>query len=651
MAEQQPIHETPTEHTGLRLKRPAEEAAGLKAAAIAVANGTRYAGLGTTMKVSLQLNQKGGIDCPGCAWPDPDDDRSSIAEYCENGLKAIAEEAQKKTIGRDFFAEHSVAKLGTWSDFKLGKSGRLAEPLVLRPGAAHYEPISWEAAFELLVEELNGLDSPDEAVFYTSGKVSNEAAFAYQLFVKAFGTNNMPDCSNMCHETSGHALKNTIGIGKGTTTLQDLHESDLIIIMGQNPGTNHPRMLSALEKCKENGGKIIAVNPLKEAGLQRFVDPQNPAKVLTGGTALADLYLQVTINGDIPLLKAILLKLWHEDREQGGHLLDWDFITEKTADYEAFFEHLRAQDFANLAAASGVPRSQILEAVALLKKSERVIVCWAMGITQHENGVDNVQEIINLLLVKGAFGKPGAGACPVRGHSNVQGNRTVGVWEAPTMDFLDRLEETFHFSPPREHGLSTVPAIKAMHEGKLKVFFGLGGNFLSAAPDTSYTAEALRNCQLTAHVSTKLNRSHLVHGKTALILPALGRTELDVQHEGEQFITVENSMGIVHRSKGILEPCSPHVRSEPAIIAGLAQAVLGANNPVDWAAWANNYDHIRDGVAATVPGFEDYNRRVREQDAGFYLPNGPREGRFTTESGKAHFTINAVPNNGLSEGE
>lgn len=650
MSDKKPTHETPTEHTGLKIKTPKAKAAGVPGVTTAMAQANRYMKTRQAIKVSLKLNQKGGIDCPGCAWPDPDDDRSRIGEYCENGIKAIAEEAQKTTIGRDFFSQNSVAELGDWSDFQLGKAGRIAEPMVLEAGSTHYQPISWEAANAMIAGDLKALNHPDEAVFYTSGRTSNEAAFMYQLMVRSFGTNNMPDCSNMCHESSGHGLGNTIGIGKGTVTLEDIHQSDLLIIIGQNPGTNHPRMLSSLEKCKENGGKIITINPLQEAGLVNFVNPQRLGKILSGGTPLTDLYLPVAVNGDVALLKAIMLRLWHQDREQDGHILDWDFISKKTAGYEAFVEDLREQDFTDLTTASGVPRAQILEAVAMIRKAKSVIVCWAMGITQHENGVANVQEIVNLLLMKGAIGKPGSGVCPVRGHSNVQGNRTVGIWESPKEGFLDQLAANFGINPPRKHGYATVEAIQAMHAGKVKVFFALGGNFLSAAPDTSYTAAGLARCQLTVHVSTKLNRSHLVTGKRALILPCLGRTETDLQAQGEQFVTVENSMGIVHRSKGILPPCSEHLRSEPAIIGNLALALLGDQNPVPWQDWVGDYDLVREAIEKTIPEFAGYNEKVR-QDFGFYLSNGPREGHFPTPDGKAHFTVNKVPENRLQEGE
>lgn len=650
MSEQKPPYQTPPIHQDLKIKAKTKKAAGIPSVVSSVVHMGKYMKPGQAIRTSLKLNQKGGIDCPGCAWADPDDDRSRIAEYCENGIKAIAEEAQKTTIGEAFFAQHSVEELGTWSDFQLGKAGRLAQPMVLEAGATHYTPISWDDAFKMLADELNGLDSPDEASFYTSGRASNEAAFMYQLFCRTLGTNNMPDCSNMCHEPTGTGLSRTIGVGKGTVTLEDLHKSDLLILMGQNPGTNHPRMLSALEKCKENGGKIIAINPLKETGLVNFVNPQRPGKILSGGTDLTDLYLPVQINGDVALLKAIMLSLWHQDREQGGSILNWDFISEKTADYQAFVEDLRKHDFTDLATACGIPRAQILQAVEMIKNAESMIICWAMGITQQENGVDNVQEIVNLLLMKGAFGETGSGACPVRGHSNVQGNRTVGVWHAPTDELLDNLEKNYGIKAPRKHGYGVVPAIKAMHEGKTKVFFGLGGNVLSAGPDTAYTAEAFRKCKLTAHISTKLNRSHVVTGERALILPCKGRTETDFQTEGEQFVSVENSMSIVHMSKGILEPCSEHIRSEVAIIGGLAAATVGVHHPVPWPSWIGNYDLIRDAIESNIADFDRYNERVRE-DFGFYLPNGPRSGQFTTESGKAHFTVNPVPDHRRKDDE
>ncbi|MCR9051546.1 MAG: FdhF/YdeP family oxidoreductase [Phaeodactylibacter xiamenensis] len=640
----------PETFTGLKVGKIQDKAAGVKGVTTALGHASKYMAPGKAFKTMFKLNQKGGFDCPGCAWPDPDDERSKLGEYCENGMKAIAEEAQKKTIDRVFFAHNSIAEMREWSDYEIGKKGRLSEPLVLREGSTHYEPISWEEAFKMIGEELRGLDTPDRAVFYTSGRASNEAAFLYQLFVREYGTNNLPDCSNMCHESSGQGLSQTVGIGKGSVTLTDLYEAEVVMVIGQNPGTNHPRMLSALERCKENGGKIITVNPLPEAGLQKFINPQRPGKMLTGGTKLTDLFLQVKINGDIALLKAIMLQLLHEERKNPGTVFDWDFIQEKTDGYEAFIESLKQHDFEDLVKASGVSREQIKEAAQMLKKSKKIIICWAMGLTQHENGVDNIREVVNLLLLKGSIGKPGAGTCPVRGHSNVQGDRTVGIWEAPKPAFLDKLKETFGFEPPRKHGFAVVDAIKAMHEGEASVFFALGGNFLSATPDTEYTAEALQRCNLTVQVSTKLNRSHLIHGKRALILPCLGRTDQDMQEGGQQFVSVENSMGVVHTSQGVLTPPSDKLKSEPAIIAGVAKATLGADSKVDWDKMIQNYDHIRDAIEQVVPGFEDYNQRVREP-GGFYLPNGAREQKFNTPSGKAIFSVTAVPNKQVGDGE
>lgn len=640
---------SPTVNKSLSLSEAKEKAAGIPGVVAGLKDVAKYMKPLEGIRTSVKLNQKGGIDCPGCAWPDPDGDRSNFFEYCENGLKAIAEEAQKNTIDRAFFAKHSVAELAEWSDFELGKAGRIAEPVVLRDGATHYEPISWEDAFELIGRELNDQASADEAVFYTSGRASNEAAYLFQLFAREFGTNNLPDCSNMCHESTGFALSQTLGIGKGSVTLQDLHQAEVIMIIGQNPGTNHPRMMSALEKCKENGGKIIAVNPLPETGLLNFINPQRPGKILGRGTELSDLFLPVQINGDIALLKAIMLQLWHKEKSNPGSVFDWDFIQEYTTGYEEMIRELSKHDFTSLVEACGVPRADILKAADMLARAEKIVICWAMGITQHENGSENVREIVNLLLLKGAIGKPGAGTCPVRGHSNVQGDRTVGVWDKAQPEFMDRLEAHFGFKPPREDGYAAIDALQAMADGKVKVFFSLGGNFLKATPDTALCAEGMRNCRLTAIVSTKLNRNHLVTGKTGLILPCLGRTELDEQQDGEQFVSTENSTGVVQMSKGILSPCSSHLMSEPAIISYLAEATLGGRSKVNWKAMRDNYDNIRYAIQETIPGFEHYNEKVREP-GGFYLPNGARVREFNTDVGKARFTVNPLPKNELPEG-
>lgn len=639
----------PEKFTGLKFKEPKKSSVGKAAIASSLSQMSKYMKPGDALKLSLKMNQKGGFDCPGCAWPDPDDERSSIGEYCENGIKAIAEEAQKKAITSEFFAKYSVQEISELSDFEIGKTGRLTEPMLLAEGADYYKPISWTDAFQLIAKELKSLPSPNEALFYTSGRTSNEAAYLYQLFVRAFGTNNLPDCSNMCHESSGVALSETVGIGKGSVTLQDIYEAEVLIIMGQNPGTNHPRMLSAIEKCKVNGGQVITVNPLPEAGLMRYTDPQSPKRMLTNGIQITDLYLPVKINGDVAFLKALMYDLLQMDIAQGGDLIDYDFIEKHTNGYEKFIKSIKQIDYMACLKQCGLQAKQVRDAAKMIAWKQKIIVCWAMGLTQHENGVDNIKEIVNLLLMKGAIGKPGAGTCPVRGHSNVQGDRTMGIWEAPKDDFLDKLDEVHGIKSPREHGLSVVPAIKAMHEGKAKVFFAMGGNFLSATPDTAYTAKALQNCELTVHVSTKLNRSHLVHGKKALILPCLGRTDKDLQDGKEQFVSCENSMGVVQSSQGVINPPSKLLLSEVRIVAELAKATLDNTN-IDWDGYASDYDRIREAIEKVIPGFENYNERVRKP-GGFYLPNGAREGKFNTASGKAEFTVIDLPKHELAEDE
>jgi molybdopterin-dependent oxidoreductase alpha subunit len=645
-----PDPQPPRTFTGLKKSKPAENTAGWKALGSSIEQVSKYMRASDAPKVLMQLNQKGGIDCPGCAWPDPDDHRSSLGEYCENGVKAIAEEATRFTIGADFFARHSISQLAAMSDFELGKLGRLTQPMYLPKGQDHYQPISWDESFEKIASSLKGLSTPDEAIFYTSGRTSNEAAFLYQLFVRMYGTNNMPDCSNMCHESSGKGLSQTLGIGKGSVTLADFYEAELIIILGQNPGTNHPRMLSALEKCKENGGKIISVNPLPEAGLIKFTNPQSPLKMLSGGTALSDLFLPIKINEDVALLKAWLCMLLREEDKRPGTVLDWDFIHQHCTDPETLFMHLREQSIDELISRTGLEPALVNNAFQLILQHKKIIICWAMGLTQHKNAVDNIREIVNLLLLKGSIGKPGAGTCPVRGHSNVQGDRTMGIWEEPPAAFLDKLKAVFDFEPPRHHGHSVVDAIDAMLKGQAKVFFAMGGNFLSATPDTEITANALRKCQLTAHVSTKLNRSHLITGEEALILPCLGRTDKDLKGGKPQFVTVENSMGVVHMSRGTLEPCSPDLLSEPEIVARLATRTLAANSAINWMELVKNYDLIRDKIEQVIPGFENFNKRVR-QPAGFYLPNGARNKRFNTSSEKAVFTVNQVSDIQVKEGE
>ncbi|MEL6863143.1 MAG: FdhF/YdeP family oxidoreductase [Bacteroidota bacterium] len=640
----------PIEDEKIRIQAASETAAGWPALWSSARHALGQMNLRTCTKTLFQVNQMGGFDCPGCAWPDPDDHRSGLGEYCENGVKAVAEEATAKRIRADFFQKYSLTELSHWSDYQLGKSGRLTEPMIKRQGSEYYEPISWEKAFEAIAQELNGLDHPNEAIFYTSGRTSNEAAFLYQLFVRQFGTNNLPDCSNMCHESSGVALSETLGIGKGSVKLEDFYLADLVMVIGQNPGTNHPRMLSALKKAKKAGAKIISINPLPETGLIRFKNPQHVSDMLGSGVALADLFLQVVINQDIALLKAIMRLLYDEEQKRPGEVFDWDFIKAHSHGHESFINSLKTVDVAAMAQQCGISMTQIKQAAEMILSSKKIICCWAMGLTQHENGVNNIREVVNLLLLKGSVGKPGAGTCPVRGHSNVQGDRTMGIWEKPKTAFLDQLKAQCGFEPPREHGYDTVGAIKAMAEGKGKVFFAMGGNFLSATPDTEYTAKALQSCRMTIQVSTKLNRSHLVCGEKALILPCLGRTELDQQANGLQFVSVENSMGIVHSSQGKLSPASPQLLSEPMIIARLAEATLGQKTPTKWSWLVADYDRIRDLIESVIPGFTDYNRRVRNE-AGFYLPNGAREGKFHTQSKKAQFSLNPVNPNPLKEGQ
>ena len=590
----------------------------------------------------LKVNQLGGVDCPGCAWPEPDRERSHF-EFCENGAKHIADEATTKRVTPEFFQRWSLADLALQSDQWLNAQGRITHPMMLRRGATHYEQISWDGAFELLSAELNSLNYPDQAIFYTSGRTSNEAAFLYQLFVRQFGTNNLPDCSNMCHESSGTALTETIGIGKGTVTLEDFDHADAIFVIGQNPGTNHPRMLSALQRAKRNGCKIVHINPLPEVGMTRFKHPQQVLGLLGRGTELADLFLQVRINGDVALLKGISkIVLAHDAIDRG-------FIERYTTGFEAFARALEEVSFEEIGKQSGVSKG-LIQAAQIFMASERTIFCWAMGLTQHRNAVANIQEIVNLMLLRGQIGKPGAGLCPVRGHSNVQGDRTMGIWERPTEMFLDRLGSEFGFEPPRNHGFDTVKAIQAMHDGQAKVFFALGGNFLSATPDTDFTAAALRRCRLTAHVSTKLNRSHLITGDRALILPCIGRTEIDMQANGPQFVTTENSMGVVQMSHGSLAPASSELLSEPQIVARLARATFEHRTTVDWEQFAANYDLVRDAIERVVPGFENYNARVREP-GGFYLPNAARERVFKTPSGKAVFTVHPLPKHELEPGQ
>lgn len=571
-----------------------------------------------------------------CAWPDPDPEHRHSAEFCENGAKATAEEATRKRATPEFFANHSIAELDSHDEYWLGQQGRITEPLIKKSGSSHYEAISWAEANALIASHLSGLASPDEAVFYTSGRASNEAAFLYQLFIRAFGTNNLPDCSNMCHESTSIALVESIGIGKASVGLRDIYDAELIVIAGQNPGTNHPRMLSALETAKLRGAKIISVNPLREAGLVNFRNPQKPRGVVGRGTDLADLHLPIRINGDLAFFQAVgsLLVEWDA--------LDHDFINTHTAGFDVWAEHVRHLDWGFVESTTGLSRAQITEAAEMIRDSNATIYCWAMGLTQHHNSVATIKEVVNVALAQGNIGKRGAGLCPVRGHSNVQGDRTMGIWERPPDHFLDALEKEFGFDPPREPGLDTVDAIRALRDGKAHVFVGLGGNFVQAAPDTGVTIEAMRKASLTVQISTKLNRSHLVCGDVALILPTMGRTEKDVHGGVEQFVTVEDSMCSVHASRGPLEPASQHLRSEVAIVAGIAEATLGDRHGIDWAGMSADYGKIRDHISRVVPGFADYNSKV-DRPGGFVLPHPPRDSRtFTTKSGLGEFVASPI---------
>jgi molybdopterin-dependent oxidoreductase alpha subunit len=644
----------PEELTGepIAIRQRYKYAAGLPAIKETMEFAYKNLGVVKGVRVLHSLNQTFGFDCPGCAWPDPAAGERTHFEFCENGAKAASEENTRKLIAPELFREHSVAELSQRSDYWLARQGRIARPMVLRKDATHYEPIAWDAAFALIADNLNALDSPNEASFYTSGRTANETAFLYQLFVRQFGTNNLPDCSNMCHESSGTALTDSIGIGKGTATLDDVHEAGVLIDLGHNPGTCHPRMLTALEILKRNGGKIIAVNPLPETGLMRFQHPQHALEVLTGrATQLADLYVPVRINGDVAILQGIMKEMLAAEDAAPGTVFDHEFIRQHTVCYDPFVEHLREADWSVIVEESGISREQIAEAARMVMSTDRLVVAWAMGLTQHRNAVSSIQECVNLLLLKGAIGRRGAGALPVRGHSNVQGDRTMGIWERMAPQFLDALGKEFHFTPPHKHGYDSVETLRAMHAGKVKVFFAMGGNFLSATPDTEYGAAAMRRCALTVHVALKLNRSHLVTGEQALILPTIGRSERDVQKSGPQFVTVENSMGIVSKSEGRLTPPSDELLAEPVIVARLATATLGARSTVDWNALVANYDHIRDHIERVIPGFQDFNTRAR-QPGGFYLPNLARDKReWSTNVGKAIFTCHEIPRTVLEPGQ
>jgi molybdopterin-dependent oxidoreductase alpha subunit len=619
----------------LRVAPPQRSAAGLAGIRHGLRPVLQQAGVARGVRTLRLVNQQRGFDCPGCAWPEAD--KPHLAEFCENGAKAVAEESTVRRVGAAFFASHPVSELAGRSDHWLGQQGRLTEPVLREAGADHYRPVRWDDAFGIVADALAAMETPDQAVFYTSGRTSNEAAFLYQLLARKLGTNNLPDCSNMCHESSGAALSETLGVGKGSVSLTDITDhAELIVIVGQNPGTNHPRMLTALEQAKRRGARIVAVNPLPEAGLIRFRNPQSVRGLLGRGTPLADMFLQIRLAGDLAFFQAVNRLLV----ESGD--IDHEFIRTHTVGFDDVAARWGELDWADVIDATGLSRTEIDMFAAEVRGARSVIVCWAMGLTQHRQAVPTIREIVNFLLLRGNIGRPGAGACPVRGHSNVQGDRTMGIWEKPPMAFLDALGAEFGFDPPREHGYDTVNAIRAMRDGGVRVFMALGGNFAAATPDSAVTSAALRQVPLAVHVSTKLSRSHALAGRRSLILPCLGRTEVDLRVGGEQFVTVEDSMSVVHSSRGTLSPASPALRSEVAIVCGLARRVLGRSDPTPWEAMASDYAAVRESISRVVPGFEDFERRVA-RPGGFVLPHPPRdELRFPTPSGKALFTVNPV---------
>ena len=625
---------TPSESSPPSLSKPKDVAAGIPAVISSLSHGITRMGTLASLRNLTSVNRFDGFDCPGCAWPDPDGHRT-IAEFCENGAKAVADEGTRKRAGPEFWSQWSVGELSRKSDQWLNSQGRLTHPMILRPGTDYYSELSWDEAFDIIADELVSLDNPDQAVFYTSGRTSNEAAFLWQLLARRFGTNNLPDCSNMCHESSGVALDDSIGIGKGTVTLDDFTKADLIIVVGQNPGTNHPRMLTALRDAKRAGASIISINPLLETGMKRFKHPQAPLELLGSGTLISDEHVPVRVNGDFALFRGLAKVVMQREA------LDMEFIDAHTLGFTDYRRAVESTSWDSIVSGSGVEQEVISNLGATISKSKSTIVCWAMGLTQHRNSVAIIQEIANLLLLGGHIGRPGAGVCPVRGHSNVQGDRTVGINHNPSAKFLSDLHDSTGIAIPTKPGVDSVRAVKSMRGGTAKVFLSMGGNFVSAMSDTKATASALSNCSITAQISTKPNRSHLVTGRTALILPCLGRSEKDHTSVGEQFVSVENSMGIVHSSRGSSKPASGMLRSEPSIVSGIAGALdtrIGRSG-IAWQDLAEDYDKVRDMIEASIPGFEGYNERVR-LDGGFYLPNPPRDSRtFPTESGYANFRV------------
>ena len=629
---------TPLEKKPPKISSPKNSAAGIPAVVSTMKYGLTNMGVINSITKLSKVNDFHGFDCPGCAWPDPDDHRS-VAEFCENGAKAVSDEATKSRVDSNFWSKWSISELSQKSDFWLNSQGRLTEPMIIRQDSNYYQPISWEDAFDVIADNIVSLENPDEAIFYTSGRTSNEAAFLWQLLARRIGTNNLPDCSNMCHESSGVALSESIGIGKGTVTLEDFNSADLIIVVGQNPGTNHPRMLTALRDAKKKGASIISVNPLVETGMKKFKHPQNPVEMLGFGSSIADKHLRVKINSDQALFRAFSKSIIESDN------IDEDFINKYTNGFENFRKIAVEARYEEISEITGIPLQEILEVSQKVSKSKSTIVCWAMGITQHKNSVATIQEIVNFLLLGGNIGRKGAGVCPVRGHSNVQGDRTVGINHKPSPDFINNLERSTGVRSPEKHGFDSVEAVKAMEKGDAKVFLAMGGNFLSAMSDTNRTSAALTNCELTVHISTKPNRSHLITGKTGIILPCLGRTEEDVSSSnGRQFVTVENSMGVVHSSTGTFKPASNLLKSEPAIVSGIGGAIESRleRSGIPWENLSEDYNLIRNLIEKTIPGFDEYNVRIKSK-SGFYLPNPPRDSRtFPTKNGYANFVSNDI---------
>lgn len=634
--------------TNIKIAKPETAAGGVRSLTNAAQHIWHKSDMLTGIKAVKSMNKIGGFDCPGCAWPTAPAEALAV-EICENGIKALAEEITTGHANGEFFANHSLKELQQMDDYHLGMAGRLTEPMIIRDGDTHYQPIAWNDAFDLISQQLLALDDREQAAFYTSGRTSNEAAFLYQLMVRMYGTNNLPDSADLCHEASGIALGETLGVGKGTVTVDDFSKADAIFIFGQNPGSNHPRMLKALQKAAAKGCKIVSINPLIEAGLMRFKNPQHLSGIIGNGSALSDLLLQVKINGDMALISA-MIKMVFEIAETKPEVINQQFINDATQGFAAFRENIAKLDLNELIALSGVEEKLIREAAEIFCNAKNVIACWAMGLTQHHDGVATIQQLVNLLLLGGHVGRAGAGVCPVRGHSNVQGDKTMGITENPPAYLLKNLSEKFNFTAPTKSGIDTISVINGLNAGTMKVLIALGGNLLMASPDTYKTAKALQNAELTVHIATKLNHTHLYPGKTSLILPCLARSEKDIQQSGEQLVTVENSMGIVHRSSGVLEPCSDKLMSEVAIVANLAARLL-PNAQVEWLNLVENYALIRDLISEVIPGFQGFNQKI-DADGWFYLYNAVRdEQKFVTATGKANFTVQNVSKRELANDE